>query len=65
MFLAIKKGLGNYTYFNGSSRVNEIDVNGKIKMQKKLQIKMYKNAHKNGILLLEFEQGHILISVNM
>ncbi len=32
MFLAIKKGLGNYTYFNGSSRVNEIDVNGKIKM---------------------------------
>jgi hypothetical protein len=27
-------------------------VNGKIKMWEKLQIKMYINVHKNGILLL-------------
>ena len=33
------------------------NVNGKIKMQEKLQIKMYKNVHKNGILTLEFELG--------
>ena len=38
-------------------KLQVVNVNGKIKMQEKLQIKMYINVHKNGIFLLVIGLG--------